>query len=117
MREVEDINFAFTNISLNKTYQMSFNQALQMFERGGGKMERDQVTIVCQQPKAVRYEKNFERHYPTKKFNIRGNLYPNSPTVELEFDGIGFVVRGGVRCDDRSYVALVEVYETRPGRW
>jgi len=29
---------------------------------------------------------------------------------ELEFEGIGFVVRGGIRCNDREYVAEVEVY-------
>ena len=107
LKEVEDMNFAYTNISLNKTYQMSFNQALQVIERGGGKIDGEQVTIVCQQPKPVRYEKAFEGHYPVKLISIRKNL-DQSP--EFEFEGIGFVVKGGVRCNDRSYVALVEVY-------
>ena len=107
LKEVEDMNFAYTNISLNKTYQMGFNQALQLIERGGGKVEGDQITIVCQQPKPVRYEKAFEGHYPTKNISIRKNI---APSVEFEFDGIGFVVKGELRCDDRSYVALVEVY-------
>ena len=107
LKEVEDMDFAYTTISLNKTYQMSFNQALQLIERGGGKVESDQVTIVCQPPKPVRYEKAFEGHFPTKRINIRKNL-DQSP--EFEFEGIGFVVKGGVRCDDRSYIAEVEVY-------
>ena len=106
LREVEDMNFAFTDISLNKTYQMSFNQALQVIEREGGQVTGDQVTIVCQQPKTVRYENGFEGHFPTEKISIRKNL---DPSAQFDFEGIGFVVRGGVRCDDRSYVALVEV--------
>ena len=107
LREVEDMDFAYTNISLNSTYRMSFNQALQMIERGGGKVDGDMVTIVCQHPQTVRYEKAFEGHYPTKFVKIRKNI---NPTAEFEFDGIGFVVKGGVSCNDRSYVALVEVY-------
>jgi len=39
LKEVEDMNFAYTDISLNKTYRMSFNQALQVIERGGGKVD------------------------------------------------------------------------------
>ena len=108
LREVEDMNFAYTDISLNKTYQMSFNHALQMIERGGGKIEGDQVTIVCQQPKPVRYEKAFEGHYPVKKISIQRNISEFSP--EIEFEGIGFVARGGIRSNDKSYVAEVEVY-------
>jgi hypothetical protein len=86
---------------------MGFNQALQLIERGGGKVEGDQITIVCQQPKPVRYEKAFEGHYPTQKINIHKNL---EPSAEFEFEGIGFVVRGEARCNDKTYVALVEVY-------
>jgi len=107
LKEVEDMNFAYTDISLNKTYRMGFNQALQMIERGGGKIEGDNVTIACQQPKPVRYEKAFEGHFPVEKINIRRNI---NPTAEFEFEGTGFVAKGGVRCNDRTYEANVEVY-------
>ncbi len=107
LKEVEDMDFAYTTISLNKTYQMGFKHALQNIEKNGGKMDGDQVTILCQQPKPVRYEKAFEGHFPTKRVSIRKNI-DQSP--ELNFDGIGFVIKGGVRCDDKNYVAKVEVY-------
>jgi hypothetical protein len=107
LKEVEDMDFAYTTISLNKTYNMGFKQALQVIERGGGKVEGDNVTIHCEQPKPVRYEKGFEGHIPVKRFNIHKNI-DQSP--EFEFEGIGFVVKGGVRCNDKSYVANVEVY-------
>ena len=107
LKEVEDMDFAYTTISLNKTYNMGFKQALQVIERDGGKVEGDKVTIRCQKPKPVRYEKCFEGHFPTRRVSIRENI---DQTPELEFEGIGFVVKGGVRCRDRSYVANVEVY-------
>ena len=107
LKEVEDMDFAYTNISLNKTYRMGFSQALQVIERGGGKVDGEQVTIVCQQPVPVRYEKAFEDHFPVKRIAIRKNL---DPSAEFEFEGIGFVARGGLRSDDRSYVAEVEIY-------
>ena len=107
LREVEDMNFAYTNISLNKTYKMSFNQALQMIERNGGKVDGDNVTILCQQPKPVRYEKAFEGLYPVKIISINKNI-DQSP--EFEFEGTGFVAKGGIRCDDNTYTANVEVY-------
>ena len=107
LKEVEDMDFAYTAISLNKTYRMGFNQALQMIERGGGKIESDRVTIICQQPKPVRYEKAFEGHFPSKRVNIHRNI---NPTADLDFEGIGFVVKGGVRCSDKTYVVELEVY-------
>jgi hypothetical protein len=112
LKEVEDLNFAYTAISLNRAYQMSFNQALQAIERGGGQVDGEKVTILCQQPKPVRYEKAFEGHYPVKKINIHKDMH-QSP--EIEFDGIGFVVKGAVRCGDQDYVASVEVY--LDGQW
>jgi len=114
LREVEDMNFAYTNISLNKTYQMSFNQALQVIQRGGGKVEGDDVTIVCQLPEPVRYEKAFEGHYPVELRQIRAGSGGTGNTIgtmeALEFEGIGVVVNGGLRCPDNSYVARVEAY-------
>ena len=36
LKDVEDIHFAYTTISLNRTYQMSYGQALKQIERYGG---------------------------------------------------------------------------------
>ena len=108
LREVEDMDFAYTKISLNKTYQMSLNQALQVIQRGGGKVAGDQVTIVCQQPKPVPYEKAFEGHYPVELRQLRNRAIDQMGA--LEFEGIGVVVTGGLRCSDNAYVAIVEAY-------
>lgn len=39
---------------------MSFDQALQVIERNGGKVEAESVTIKTQAPTAVRYEKSLK---------------------------------------------------------
>ena len=108
VRLVEDMDFAYTTISLNKTYKMSYNHAIQLIKRNGGTVEGENITIKCQKPEPVRYEKAFEGHYPVNKISInkRINDIPNG----IEFEGIGFVVTGGINCDDKSYVAEVEIF-------
>lgn len=107
LKEVEDLDFAYTTISLNKTYQMSFDQALQMVKRNGGKIEGDKVTISCQQPIPVRYEKSFEGLYPVQKIGVNK---PVAKVGEVSFEGTGIVFKGYVKASDDNYVAKVEMY-------
>lgn len=107
LKEVEDINFAYTDISLNKAYKMSFNQALQVIERNGGQVSGDDITIKGQQPLAVRYEKAFEGMYPIEKTVINKQITTLDP---ISFDGTGIVFKGGVHTKDDKYVARVEMY-------
>ena len=98
LREVEDMNFAYTNMSLNKTYQASFNHALEMIKRNGGSVEGDSVTIVCQTPVAVRFEQGFEGLFPIGRRDIKRDL----PDVEkFEFEGTGVVFTGPGTCRGR----------------
>ena len=107
LREVEDRDFAYTTISLNKTYEMGFKQALQMIERNGGSVSGDEITIKCQQPIAVKYEKAFEGLYPVEKKGINKNL----PEVgEQTFEGKGVVFKGSVQSKDEEYIAKVGMY-------
>jgi len=119
LREAEDIDFAHTTISLNDTYKMGMSQALKVIERNGGKVSGNNVTIKCQQPVAVRYEKAFDGHFPVKQVRINKDI---NDVGEFSFDGIGVVFSGGVRAAmgggnrggrDNSlndYVAKVEAY-------
>lgn len=107
LKEVEDINFAYTTISLNKTYQMSFDQAMQMIERNGGKIEGNDIVIACQQPVPVKYEKAFEGQYPTGKIAIDKNI---TDVGEVTFDGTSIVFKGYVKSPDQDYVAKAEMY-------
>ncbi len=106
LREVEDMNFAYTNISLNKTYQMSYKQALQMIKRGGGTVGEQNVTIVCQQPKPVRYEKSFEGLYPVDLKSINKKV---EEVKEFTANCTGIVFKGYVKSNNNNYVARVEM--------
>ena len=107
LREVEDIDFAYTTMSLNDTYRMGFDQALQMVQRNNGKVDGNNVTIKYQQPVAVRYEKAFEGHYPVKRETLNKKI---EDIGEYSFNGIGVVFSGGVRSRNNDYVAKVEAY-------
>ena len=107
IKEVEDMNFAYTDISLNRAYEMSFGQALAMITKNGGIVNDDSVVIRCQQPIPVAYEKSFEGHYPIELVKVYKSI---SDVGELTFEGIGSVIRGHVTSSDESYVALVEMY-------
>ena len=86
---------------------MSMKQALQNIERNGGKINGNEVTIICQQPQPVRYEKAFEGIYPIAKKGIHKSI---GEVPEFSFEGTGIVMKGGVSCKDVAYVAKVEVY-------
>ena len=107
--EVEDMNFAHTNISLNKTYQMGLQQALQMIERGGGSIDGDGVKIKVQKPAPVSLEQSFEGIYTIARDGVNRSL---KNFGEYSFDGLGFVAAYYFRnnADKNNYVAMVECY-------
>ncbi|GHV50777.1 hypothetical protein FACS1894181_11780 [Bacteroidia bacterium] len=107
LQEVEDMDFAYTTISLNKTYQMSYKQALQVIERNGGAVTNDAVTIACQQPVPVRYEKGFAGHYPVNTIRVDKKI---TDVGQVSFEGIGIIFKGSVRAPKEDYVAKAEMY-------
>lgn len=107
LREVEDMNFAYTTISLNKTYKMSYDQALQVIERNGGTVGEHNVTITYHSPVSVKYEKAFEGLYPVKKPGIHKNIENVGTFI---FEGTGIVFQGEVKSENKDYVAVVEMY-------
>ncbi|MDR1896488.1 MAG: ADP-ribosylglycohydrolase family protein [Prevotellaceae bacterium] len=116
LHEVEDMNFAYTDISLNKAYKMSFEQAIQVIERGGGKVDGENITIVCQKPVPVRYEMAFEGLYPIENRALRKRI---TDVGEFVFEGTGVVFKGNVSAGsggrnnanlrDADYIAKVLV--------
>lgn len=106
LKRAEDIKFAYTDSSLNDVYRMSFGHALQLIERNGGRVTGTDVTIKCQQPRAVRYEQSFEGLEPSQRININTDL---ADTKDLTVDCSGIVIWGAVRSSDREYTAMIEV--------
>ncbi|MBO4624340.1 MAG: ADP-ribosylglycohydrolase family protein [Bacteroidales bacterium] len=108
--KVEDMNFKYTDISLNRACDMSFRQALQVIERDGGSVSEDAVTIKVQQPQPVRLEQNFEGYYPTGRKDIKK---PYTEVVDYAFEGKGVVVTYHfvlpTPYDGKGYEAVVDV--------
>ena len=110
LKEAEGIDFKYTTMSLNKVYAISFNQALEMVQRNGGKITGDMVTIAVQAPLPVNYEKSFPDTYP-----VAENRFNHQNITELAFDftGTGFVLKGEARKKNpgaADYVFEMEVY-------
>lgn len=109
LREVEDRSFAYTDISLNRTYQMSFSQALQVISDNGGKVGERTVRIRTEAPGPVRLEQSFEGLKLLEVRDIGRQAFEED--VLLEFCGSGITVCGGlgdVR-EDGDYVADVDI--------
>jgi len=121
IKPVEDRDFAYTTISLNDVYDMSYRHALKVIEKYGGTVGEETVEIKVQSPETLALEVAFPNVYPSKvtqatpPANRRGKremlmtLDSDAP-VSIEFSGIGLVVRGGLGRDmDEEYVGELEV--------
>ena len=106
LKKAEDIDFSYTDMSLNDTYSASFSHALQMIERGGGRVTESDVTIRVQRPEPVRYEKSFGDLQPVGRMPVNTEL---TDTYEFEAPCEAIVLCGYARSSDRSYVAEIEV--------
>ena len=111
VEEVEDLNFSYTDISLNKATEYSFGQALQVIARNGGKVSGDLVTIPVQKPSAVRYEKSFAGQWPVERVNVKKTV---TELDKIDFNGSGIVVKYHFYKDpgyvEHACEASVEVY-------
>lgn len=91
LKEVENMDFKYTTMSLNDVYDVSYRHALEMIRKNGGKVTDKDITLPLQLPKTVRFEKSFDRMYPVSQIDFNKNL---SGEQELEFEGTGFALKG-----------------------
>ena len=108
LKEVEERPFAYTDISLSKAYQMSYNQALKVIAKNSGKVTPKAVSIKTQNPKTVRLEQSFEGLALVGKVGLKNK--PLDSLGEVKFTGCGVVLRGKLEADDKAYVGLLDVY-------
>ncbi len=106
LHEVENLNFAYTQISLNRAYEYSMQLAARFITKNGGKDNGASFTIREQKPKAVRFEESFP-HIQFKE-SLPGGPIQSFGTKH--FVGNGYMVNGEVRCGDPKYVADLEIY-------
>lgn len=110
--EIRDINFIYTDISINRVCKMGLDQALRMIERNGGKVTENEVTVKRQPIVPVKLEKNFAGHFPYEIMKVNRKF---SDTVKINFTGNAVVLKGGIiitdniKADD-NYAVKGEVY-------
>lgn len=105
LREVEDMPFEYTDISLNRVYRMSFGHALEMIRRGGGRTDGDYVVIRSRRPKAVRYERSFEGLRPAGDMLIDVDIDDMKP---IEFEAAAIGIQCNISTPDKDYRAEIE---------
>lgn len=104
--EVEDRNFAYTTLSLNKVYELGLKQALQVIAKNGGQINGEEITLACQQAQPVKLEQSFAGHFPVDKVAINKQV---NQIDEFSFNGIGVVFRGYVQSQETDYAAKIEM--------
>lgn len=94
LNDIEDINFKYTTMSLNKTYNISFNHALANIKRNGGSVDENAIHIKLQTPQTVKLEQGFPNIYPTERDEFSNN---NIKDLSFDFNGTGFLLTGEAR--------------------
>ncbi len=110
--KVENMDFKYTDMSLNKVYEIGFRHAAEMIKRNSGQEEEDSFLIKYQTPKTVPLEIGFEGLHPSERRRLRQQISAGNPEVSFEFEGTGFVVGGGAfkPANMSDEVLEIEVY-------
>lgn len=107
--KVENMNFKYTTMSLNKVYEVGMDHAVQMVKRNGGEETADGITIKYQKPVTKPLEIGFEGIYPTKRASIFKPLDKQNGSVEFATAGNGFVLTGEAVKDASLPDAVLEL--------
>jgi len=97
LNKVEELNFRYTEMSLNKVYETGFRHASEMIKRNGGREEGENFVIRCQTPQAMPYEAAFDGLFPKERKRLNNFLSPASQEMSFEMQGCGFVITGSAR--------------------
>ena len=116
--DVEALDFAYTTISLNDAYELSYQHALEMIQRGGGSVTGDVITIQLQDAVTVPFEDSFENHFPKERRSLATTNSDGererlvlSDTFSFDFDGVGFAIQGtAVSANEDNYVFTADLY-------
>ena len=106
---VEDLNFSYTSMSLNKVYETGFHHAVGMVKQNGGQEEGDMLVIQYQEPQTVPLEIAFEGLFPTERKRLKAPLSQKNHEISFEMEGCGFVVTGQAARDNQLPEIILEV--------
>jgi hypothetical protein len=93
--EIWDLDFEGTDVSLAKGSRYSYNQALQLIERNGGKVSENEVSIHSAAVEVLPLEQNFTDTYPI--FRDQKDAWMEKEYT-FDFSGNGFCIWGNLVC-------------------
>ena len=97
LASIEDLDFKYTTISLNDVYALSYDHALELITLNGGEIGDDELRIKVQATVPVPLEQNFTGYKLSDNLDISKRLtYNDEKEFNLEFEGVGLVLRGRV---------------------
>jgi hypothetical protein len=107
--KVEDMNFQYTDMSLNKVYELGFNHASELIKRNGGSEDGDYLVIKYQDPESVPLEIAFEGLFPVERKRVGNLVSKKNSDVTFELNGCGFVLGGRASKENHLPDNLLEV--------
>lgn len=112
IEKVENMNFKYTEMSLNRVYEIGYRHAAEMIKRKGGTEKDDSYVIKYQTPRTVPLEIGFEGIYPSERININDRLTGQSGGFSYEIEGCGFVLSGyaAVQNNQKDEVLEADLY-------
>ncbi|HCR89766.1 MAG TPA: hypothetical protein DIW50_04750 [Prolixibacteraceae bacterium] len=109
INKVEEINFRYTNMSLNKVYDIGYRHAFEMIKKNGGKEEGENLMIKYQTPQSVPLEAAFNGLFPTERQKLNKWLSTKNSEISFEIKGCGFVVTGSAHKESQQPDIVLEV--------
>jgi len=107
--KVEDMNFQYTEMSLNKVYDIGLRHASEMIKQNGGSEEGENFLIQYQIPQTVPLEVGFEGLFPTERRRIGKQITRQNFEITFEIEGCGFVVGGRAAKENQLPEAVLEL--------
>ena len=92
--KVEDMDFSYTELSLNDVYAIGYKHAAEMIKNHGGEESDETFTIVYQTPATVPFEESFPGVFPLARKTIEKHINSITPQIDMDFKGSGFVMNG-----------------------
>jgi hypothetical protein len=92
--KVENMDFQYTDMSLNKVYDIGFRHASEMIKRNRGSEEGSDMVIRYQEPKTFPLEVAFKGLFPVERRRVGRAITDSNPERSFDIEGCGFVLTG-----------------------
>lgn len=91
LQKAEQRNFSYTELSLEKVYELSYKHALENITSHNGDISTEKIRFPAVETTGVAFEENFAGHYPRQYIQLGKSF---SDAFNFDMEGIGFVIRG-----------------------